>query len=201
MPVCNDHTAIISSVSNRIALTDSKLADRTAALESANTTHQQEDPSTPTEASTSAKAQLPSRTKSPQADTSEPANPQLLARLRLDLAATQRSRAELQTQVNRLQADLSSASASNKTASRRIEGLLREKRDLEHKVSDRDAELRMKSRMVNEAQDQMVAMTLQLNINEDKMDKIYAENDMLVKRWMAKMGEEAEKMNVESKWA
>lgn len=192
---------MILSVSNRIASVDSKLADRTAALESANTTHHQEDPSTPTEASTSAKAQLPSRTKSPQTDTSEPATPQLLARLRVDLAATQRSRADLQTQVNRLQADLSSASVSNKTASRRIEGLLREKRDLEYKVSDRDAELRMKSRMVNEAQDQMVAMTLQLNINEDKMDKIYAENDMLVKRWMAKMGEEAEKMNVESKWA
>lgn len=180
---------------------DSKLADRTAALESANATPHQDTPTTaPTDPSSPAKA-LPGRTKSPQTETGETATPQLLARLRLDLAATQRSRAELQTQINRLQVDLNTASSSNKTTSRRVESLLRDKRDLEHKVSDRDAELRMKSRMVNEAQDQMVAMTLQLNINEEKMEKIYAENDMLVKRWMAKMGEEAERMNVESRWA
>ncbi|GAB7354213.1 hypothetical protein MBLNU459_g4758t1 [Dothideomycetes sp. NU459] len=178
-----------------------KLADRTAALEGLSTRPPQQEDAAVTQEAQSPARPAPSRAKSPHTEGAEVASPQLLARLRVDLAATQRSRAELQGQLSRLQSDLNMAAASSKTASRRIEGLLREKRELEHKVSDRDAELRMKSRMVNDAQDQMIAMTLQLNINEEKMNKIYAENDMLVKRWMTKMGEEAEKMNTESRWA
>lgn len=54
--------------------------------------------------------------------------------------------------------------------------------------------------MVEQAQDEQVALGLQLNMAEGRSEKLERENKELVDRWMKRMGEEAEKVNRESKW-
>lgn len=54
--------------------------------------------------------------------------------------------------------------------------------------------------MVEGVQDEMVGLNLQLNMAEQKAEKLKGENEELVRRWMKRMGEEAEKMNEESRW-
>ena len=50
------------------------------------------------------------------------------------------------------------------------------------------------------AQDEMVALQLQLNVAEQKREEVEKENKQLVERWMKRMGEEAERVNRDSKW-
>ena len=72
--------------------------------------------------------------------------------------------------------------------------------DVERRLRDRDEELRGKTKLAEDAQDEMVALGLQLNISEQKAEKLKVENEELVQRWMKRMGEEAEKVNRDSKW-
>lgn len=45
-------------------------------------------------------------------------------------------------------------------------------------------------------QDELIALNLQLNIAEQQRNKIKKENKDLVDRWMRRMGQEAEAMNL-----
>ncbi len=47
-----------------------------------------------------------------------------------------------------------------------------------------------------EVQDELIALNLQLNIAEQQRDKVRKENKDLVDRWMQRMGQEAEAMNL-----
>lgn len=78
--------------------------------------------------------------------------------------------------------------------------LTRQRTELERKVRDRDEELRGKSKMVEQAHDEMVAQGLQLNLAEERSAKLEKENKELVERWMKKMGDEAERVNRDSRW-
>ncbi|KAI6901880.1 hypothetical protein KC318_g3608 [Hortaea werneckii] len=125
----------------------------------------------------------------------------LLAGLRTDLAATQRARATLQTQVEELTASISALQTQNQASSTQIAQLSRQKADIERKLRDRDEELKGKGRLVEQAQDEMVALGLQLNVAEEQKEKLSRENKELVDRWMKRMGEEAERVNRDSRWA
>ena len=54
---------------------------------------------------------------------------------------------------------------------------------------------------VQEIHDETVSLTLQLNMAEVQSDKLQRENEELVDRWMARMGQEAEAMNIASKYS
>lgn len=45
-------------------------------------------------------------------------------------------------------------------------------------------------------QDEIVALTMELNVTEQKSARVAAENKELVDRWMKRMGEEADAMNL-----
>lgn len=124
----------------------------------------------------------------------------LLAGLRSDLAATQKARTALQAQVDDLTASLSALQTENKASASQIAQLTRQKADVERKLRDRDEELRGKSRLVEQAQDEMVSLGLQLNMAEERKEKLTKENKELVDRWMARMGEEADRVNRDSRW-
>jgi len=47
----------------------------------------------------------------------------------------------------------------------------------------------------------MVSLNLQLNMAEERSRKLQRENKDLVDRWMARMGQEADAMNVASKFS
>lgn len=102
--------------------------------------------------------------------------------------------------MEELTASLNSVQTQSKTSTAQIAQLSRQKADGERKLRDRDEELRGKSKLVEEAQDEMVALGLQLNMAEERSEKLVKENKELVDRWMKRMGEEADRVNRDSKW-
>jgi hypothetical protein len=67
--------------------------------------------------------------------------------------------------------------------------------NLERRGKDRVDELKGKGKFVEDIQDEMVALTLQLNMAEQEK-----ENDDLTKRWVQRMEEEAKRMNDRMGW-
>ncbi|EME47814.1 hypothetical protein DOTSEDRAFT_86218 [Dothistroma septosporum NZE10] len=166
-----------------------KLADRTAAVATASNTNNQN----------AVRAQPSSPRPTDTATPSDPAD-LLLKTLRTDLAATQKARATLQTQVSDLTSTLSALQTTRKQSTTQITQLTAQKSAAERKVRDREEEIRGKARLVEMAQDEMVALQLQLNMAEQRSEKLKQENKELVERWMRRMGEEAERVNRGSGW-
>ncbi|KAI7234509.1 hypothetical protein KC330_g4800 [Hortaea werneckii] len=178
-----------------------KLADRAALLEAKPSPAVASSSPTPTSTGKD-RSITPTKPKGghdPQPDAPPPND--ILAGLRTDLAATERARATLQTQVEELTASISALQMQNQTSSTQIAQLSRQKADVERKLRDRDEELKGKGRLVEQAQDEMVALGLQLNVAEEQKEKLTRENKELVDRWMKRMGEEAERVNRDSRWA
>lgn len=167
------------------------MADRVA--QSAATTEHPTQPAPPAD-----QTKLPTRGrpgKEPEPPTSD-----LLSTLRTDLASTQKARASLQAQLEDLTAQLTALTTQQRASQAQIFSLTKQKTELERKVRDRDEEVRGKSKMVEQAHDEMVAQGLQLNLAEDRSAKLEKENKELVERWMKRMGEEAERVNRDSRW-
>ena len=139
-----------------------------------------------------------SKTAPPQEPESSPVD--ALTRIRADLAITQKARSTLQAQVDELSSSLKTLHLQNKSSATQIAQLTRQKMDVERRLRDRNEELRGKTKLAEDAQDEMVALGLQLNISDQKAEKLKVENEELVQRWMKRMGEEAEKVNRDSKW-
>jgi len=178
-----------------------KLADRTALLEASgtSTTAAPPEPSASPVGSKLGSGKTASK-RSPSGTASPEPGADILSRLRPDLASTQRSRTELQTQLTRLQSQLDQMTDQSTVVNQRVTILEREKRDLERKLRDRDEELRGKARLVESVQDEMVGLNLQMNMAEEKAERLKGENEDLVRRWMERMGMEADRMNTESRW-
>ncbi|QIW95276.1 hypothetical protein AMS68_000794 [Peltaster fructicola] len=167
-----------------------QLADKTALA--AHKPHSV--PVTPTSTST------PSR-GNPVARGSTPTSTDAVAGLRADLASTQKARATLAATLKDVEAQLAQLQTERKESAAQIATLSRAKLDSERKLRDRDAELKGKAALVGRTQDEMVSLEMQLNMAEEKAEKLSRENKDLVDRWMKRMGEEAEKINRDSKWA
>lgn len=172
---------------------DTALADRTAQAAANETLAGPASPSPSAD-----RTSLPTRGKPGKEP--ELAAPDDLASLRTDLANTQKARASLQTQLQELTAQLTGLTTQQRASQAQTTVLTRQKAELERKLRDRDEELRGKSKMVEQAHDEMVAQGLQLNLAEDRSAKLEKENRELVDRWMKRMGEEAERVNRDSKW-
>lgn len=71
---------------------------------------------------------------------------------------------------------------------------------LERKLKDRDEELRQKKKLVEDVQDEVVALTIQFNAVEREKEKLRGDNAELVRRWMERMRTEVERTNRESGW-
>lgn len=124
-----------------------------------------------------------------------------IARLRSDLATTQKARSTLQAQVDDLTSTIKTLELQNRSSASQISQLTRQKLDTERKLRDREEEIKGKQKLVVAAQDEMVALGLQLNMSEQKKDKLEKDNKELLERWMRRKGEEAEKMNRDSRWS
>nr|POF18604.1 autophagy protein 16 [Quercus suber] len=142
----------------------------------------------------------PSRSPGSKTGNLPPGTPDALSALRADLTTTQHARSllaqrveDLTTQLARLESD---AAASTTT----IAALTKQKTELERRLRDREEELRIKDRLVTNAQDEQIALNLQLHYAEKRETEAKAENAELVARWMERMGREAEMVNRESRW-
>lgn len=67
---------------------------------------------------------------------------------------------------------------------------------MSRKLRDREDELRQKNKLVADVQDELAVLNLQLTVAEQERKKAKDEVKVLVDRWMKRMGEEAERMNV-----
>jgi uncharacterized protein YicC (UPF0701 family) len=160
---------------------DSRLALRLATAEAHST--QPPPPASP---------DVPSPSASPA---NPPSSADLLA-LRASLASAQTARAALESEV----AALSTLRTTNAAQGALLEARSREIASLQRKIRDRNEEIKEKMKLVEQVQDEMVSLNLQLNMAEQKSEKLQAENKHLVERWVKRMGEEVDRMNEESKW-
>jgi len=64
------------------------------------------------------------------------------------------------------------------------------------RLRDRDDELRQKNKLVADVQDELAVLNLQLDVAERERARAKEETKQLVDRWMRKMGEEADEMNL-----
>ncbi|UKZ79448.1 autophagy protein 16, interacts with Atg12p-Atg5p [Trichoderma virens FT-333] len=118
------------------------------------------------------------RSRSPALQPSEAAaNDPGVAQLRLDLAEALRSKGVAED-------------------SKSIRDLTGERTTLATKVNDREYELREKRKLVEQVQDEMIALNLQLSMAEKERDRLKKENRELIDRWMQRMGQEADAMNL-----
>lgn len=70
-----------------------------------------------------------------------------------------------------------------------------ERDSLRLRVGDQAEELRGKKQMLEQMQDEVLALELQLNVAEQQKAKIAAENKQLIERWMRRARQEADDMN------
>ncbi len=125
---------------------------------------------------------------------------EIIGPLRSDLATTQKARASLQSQVDELTSSIKALELQSKSSAGQITQLNRQKTDLERKLRDREEEIRQKTKLAIDAQDEMVAQGLQMNLAEQKSEKLQKDNKELLDRWMRAKREEADRMNRDSRW-
>jgi chromosome segregation ATPase len=116
--------------------------------------------------------------------------------LRTSLAVAQQARVTLEAEV----ASFATLKQENATQTQAIQTQDKEITALQRKVKDRNEEIKEGKKLIEQVQDEMVSLNLQLNMAEQRSDKLQAENKELVARWMKKMGQEADQMNEQSKW-
>ncbi|KAE8165293.1 autophagy-related protein 16 [Aspergillus tamarii] len=124
-----------------------------------------------------------------------------LAAARTDLSEAQRSRSELQDRLTRTTAELEKVRKRSSQDSRRIGALEKEVAQLQLRMKDRDEELKGKAKLLDDFQDELASLNLQLNMAEERSNRLQKENQELVDRWMARMGKEAEAMNEASQFS
>ncbi|ORX94720.1 autophagy-related protein 16 [Clohesyomyces aquaticus] len=171
-----------------------KLADRTAA----SLAHAEASAPAPTPSlRTSTKSLRPGTPKGKGSplphDVSSP--PGGIAQLRAELAQTQKTRSALESKLAATTSELSTFQLSDTAQKKRIAQLEKQKELLERRVKDRAEELKGKGRLVEDVQDEMVAINLQLHMVEQERDRLKGENEELTRRWVEKMEQEARRMN------
>ncbi|KAJ5279443.1 Atg16p [Penicillium angulare] len=184
-----------------VALYDAytRLADRTASLTAQIGAEDkpvaQQSPSTHNEAVSSAGA-----SKKQTAELG-PSPTDLLNATRADLIEAQRSRSELQDKLNQMTTEVGKLRKKSTKDGQRISILESERLQIHSRLKDRDEELRGKAKLLEDFQDEMATLNLQLNMADEKSNKLQRENQELVDRWMTRMGLEADAMNDASKFS
>ncbi|KAJ6102583.1 hypothetical protein N7486_005010 [Penicillium sp. IBT 16267x] len=133
--------------------------------------------------------------------TSDVSPTELLNTTRAELSQAQRFRSELQDKLKRVTTEVEKLRKKNTQDARRINALESERLLLNSRLKDRDEELRGKAKLLEDFQDEMATLNLQLNMADQKSNKLQHENQELVDRWMARMGQEADAMNDASKFS
>lgn len=163
----------------------SLLNDRIAALE-AEKAHRQL--STPSHSSAQQKPTKEPPTTSSAADPTQ-------SRLRTDLAEALRQKSSLEARLRKTTSERDALQATQRAQARAVRDLSGERDALRLRVGDQAEELRGKKQMLEQVQDEVLALELQLNVAEQQKAKIAAENKQLIERWMRRARQEADDMN------
>ncbi|KAK3322209.1 autophagy-related protein 16 [Apodospora peruviana] len=164
----------------------SHLADRVAALETENEALQN---------------QINSQIKgqAPKGKTTEPTTTDdsaVATRLRLDLAEALRAKGHFQNRLQLAEDELARLRSKTSSDSQMLRELTIERKKLTIKLRDREEELRAKNKLVADVQDELTVLNLQLNVVERRRKEKEDENKQLVERFMKRVGQEADAMNL-----
>ncbi|KAF4980470.1 hypothetical protein FZEAL_3515 [Fusarium zealandicum] len=134
-------------------------------------------------------------TQSSEPSTNDPG----VAQLKQDLAETLRSKGVTEARLRTAEEELTKLRSKSKTDTRSIRDLAADKNTLTTRLKDREYELREKRKLIErlqQVQDEMIALNLQMSMAEKERDKVKKENKELVDRWMKRMAQEADAMNL-----
>ncbi|CAF9938149.1 MAG: hypothetical protein HETSPECPRED_000789 [Heterodermia speciosa] len=127
-------------------------------------------------------------------------NEEALIRARHDLSEAQRSKGVMQSRLDSICVELQTLKLQSQHDIRRIKELSSEKAILSIRMKDQDEELKGKAKLLGDVHDENLSLTLQLNMAEERSQRLHTENKELVDRWMKRMGKEAEDLNKASKF-
>ncbi|KAL0473631.1 autophagy-related protein 16 [Neurospora intermedia] len=120
----------------------------------------------------------------------------LLARLRVDLAEALRAKGDFQRRLNVVEEELVRLRTKTTIDNKTLQTLTAERKTLTIKLRDREEELRAKSKMLADVQDELQVLNTHLDLVEKRRSEMEAENKQLVARFMKRVGQEAEAMNM-----
>ncbi|KAK1968492.1 autophagy protein 16 [Colletotrichum eremochloae] len=130
------------------------------------------------------------------AASTDPGTDAAVAQLQLQLAEALRSNGTFRDRAKAAEEEAQVLRAKGKEDARKLKSLTAENAALTTKLRDREHELREKRKLVENVQDEMITMNLQMSMAEQERDKVKKENKELVDRWMKRMAQEAEAMNL-----
>ncbi|KAF3908505.1 hypothetical protein ABW21_db0205298 [Orbilia brochopaga] len=181
-----------------------RLADRAASLSAAPPIQSAPQTSDTADASSTTSSN-PVRSPPPPPSTSVPTDLTILhnalTTLRSDLATSQRDRTTLQNQLTTTSTALTTIQRSSAANLRELDKVKNERYGLEQKLRARDDESKLNRKMVENLQDEIIALNIQLNIGEQAKARLKGENEELIARWMALKRDEADAMNNNSKFS
>lgn len=119
-----------------------------------------------------------------------------VAQLRADLAEALRARGVADARLRAADADLARLRARARDDARSLCDLAADRAALALRVNDREHELREKRKLLEEVQDEMITLNLQVSVAGKERDRVTRENKELVDRWVRRMAQEADAMNL-----
>ncbi|SPJ73037.1 related to Autophagy protein 16 [Fusarium torulosum] len=119
-----------------------------------------------------------------------------VAQLKQDLAEALRSKGVTEKRLRASEEELMQLRSKQKIDTRSIRDLTADRNSLTTRLKDREYELREKRKLIEQVQDEMIALNLQMSMAEKERDKVKKENKELVDRWMKRMAQEADAMNL-----
>ncbi|KAK4152077.1 autophagy protein 16 [Chaetomidium leptoderma] len=143
----------------------------------------------------------PTTIKASPSPTSHPPGPPsddtaVVARIRLELAEALRGKGQFQQRLQIADDELARLRTKTTSDSKILRDLAAERRMLAVKLRDREEELRAKNKLVADVQDELAVLNMQLDMVEKKRAEKEAENRQLVERFMQRVGQEADAMNL-----
>lgn len=181
-----------SELNDRIAALEAEKAQWQATISSSTSTTEPPPSIPPSSSSAATTTAIDDKNKANV--NASPSPPQLL-RLRTDLATSLRQQSALETRLRKATTELTHLRSQTKAQARQVQALTTERDGLRLKVRDQNEELRIKKQMLEQVQDDVLALEMQLNVAEQQKTQIAAENKHLIERWMRRAREEADSMN------
>ncbi|CAJ0540509.1 Ff.00g075860.m01.CDS01 [Fusarium sp. VM40] len=123
-------------------------------------------------------------------------NDPVVAQLKQDLAEALRSKGVTEKRLRTSEEELMQSRSKHKIDTKSIRDLTADRSGLTTRLKDREYELREKRKLIEQVQDEMIALNLQMSMAEKERDKVKKENKELVDRWMKRMAQEADAMNL-----
>ncbi|KAK4177455.1 autophagy-related protein 16 [Triangularia setosa] len=177
-------------VSRELIAAYSQLCDRLSSLEAEKAALQ-------AQLQQQSSSQPPSPLKSSPKDTPPSDDTPTITRLRLDLAEALRSKSQFQSRLQKSDDELARLRAKTTADVKALQDLTSQHRTLSRKLRDREEELRVKNKLVADVQDELAVLNMQLDQVEKQRAKQEVEYKQLLDRYMRRIGQEAEAMNLE----